>query len=655
MAFYDELINQWIQDHPQGLSPEETASIEMGTPETAQPLTVPPLEALTSAPDTRTSTMRGAEISTFNPASARQRLEFSKEATKGMEASDAARAQESANAQLDANARQAALGVEAQRRVGEAEAEANRVAQESQQAETDLLNRQAIDVAAEEATNAAKVNQAFADWQAQSAKVSAMRVDPDRLMKNAGPTGRLGFGAAAFMEGFLGAKGIKIHAIDQINKRVDDDINAQLTDIEQGKETTAQFRMFYEAARQGAQDDRLVRDKLRAFYLASLKSQATANALGAKSKVDAANNFKLVTDIERQQVVNEANIQKGMYDQIQTQVNLKRELGVRYAGIANDRAKWQAEDKRIRDLAAGKQAEQQPVFVDPQTGNPIGEVRKGFETKAPEIQADAATVSAAVNRLRSIRDKFEKAGGRIYNGPLAGWLSSGSNRELFAEYQRAYLDLRRAATGTASSAKEDEAIKSGSPFPEFTGVSPQTAARIMNDRIGEELDKADSRLRSFSTPNTYSAMSPAWRLESQEYTKGSYESSSEALDKQIRGVGNNDPAPDRPGSDWKGFVNAGKNVPQYGGRAYTGTLQPQWASGLDTEVEAALAGSDVARQGLWLHANDDKIHPNRRAYAQYLLREHPELAPVTEDFLPRVNPETGLEEPAKFDQPIMTP
>lgn len=196
---------------------------------------------------------------------------------------------------VDERAVLAAEGVNALGAAQAAATEAERLGAE----QTQLFHQQqALDEQRAEALAQENVMRAKGALQEQMARVAAMKVDPDRLFKEAGAGGRVGFAMAAFAEGFLGAKGIKINAIDQINRRIDRDIDAQLTDIEQGRNATNDFRTLYDIANQESADGVQARGRMRMFYLASLQQDLLAKSLTARGGVEQSQIQKALGELE---------------------------------------------------------------------------------------------------------------------------------------------------------------------------------------------------------------------------------------------------------------------------------------------------------------------------------------------------------------------
>lgn len=256
----------------------------------------------------------------------------------------------------------------------------------------------------------ASTDKAKADYLAQVQKVGAMRVDPSRLMKNAGWGGRLGLGLSAFAEGFLGAKGIRISAIENIKSAIQDDINAQLTDIQQGRETTADFRMLYDMARQETSDVAQMRQRLQGFYLEAAKHAIAADTLKYEGKLALAQGEQAIAAIVEEQNKSLAAISQHSYDQYLKALNDVRDYRLGQGQLSLQRRSVAAQETANTLAAQAAEAKRvaQIEVVDTETGGSLGLARS--EADRQKIQDrinDTTSASREASELIALMAKTD--------------------------------------------------------------------------------------------------------------------------------------------------------------------------------------------------------------------------------------------------------
>lgn len=256
----------------------------------------------------------------------------------------------------------------------------------------------------------ASTNKAKADYLSQVQKVGAMRVDPARLMKNAGWGGRLGLGLSAFAEGFLGAKGIRVSAVENIKSAIQDDINAQLTDIQQGRETTADFRTLYDMARQETSDASQLRTRLQGFYLEAAKHAIAADTLKYEGKLALAQGEQAIAAIEAEQGKSLAAISQHSYDQYLKALNDVRDYRLGQGQLSLQRRSVSAQEEANRLARQADMAKRLAGIevVDTETGASLGLARS--EQDRQKIQDrinDTTSASREASELISLMSKTD--------------------------------------------------------------------------------------------------------------------------------------------------------------------------------------------------------------------------------------------------------
>lgn len=396
----------------------------------------------------------------------------------------------------------------------------------------------------------------------QMQKVGAMRVDPSRLMKNAGFTGRMGMGLAAFAEGYLGAKGIKINAVQNITSAIDEDIQAQLTDIEQGKTVTEGFKTLYDMAKEDATNRSDLLLRLRGFALESAKSKIASESLRFEGKLSVAEGEAKIAAIEQEQAKSFQEITRHAQDAYITQVKNAQDNRIQRGRLAIESQRLAFDQQQYADAKAAAANKDSRVFVDssdPMNATVIGEVRDEIQGEALAAAQNKASETAGYSKMgRDLRDKMIAAEVRQYTGPFKQFLSE--NPALYAEYMRYFAVYRKSMTGMAASKDEDKRIREGVPYPEMTGVSAKEAASILNQKTLEDLNAADTQLSGLSKPGTYRGFANDWKTEAKGFSPDAPPDSPQG--KLVKSMGKNNPGafeavdnPTQPAQfSWSGYL-----------------------------------------------------------------------------------------------------
>lgn len=154
-------------------------------------------------------------------------------------------------------------------------------------------------------TARASADAAQADYRTALAAYSAAHVDPAQLWEQAGSGGQAGMMFTAFVHDFLGARGIQTSGLDSIKTAIQNNINAQLTALDQKKQVTAGFKELWEMQRSQSATDTEARQRLNGFYLASVKSGIEAKLATYDSPLALAKGQSAIAAITKEQAGND--------------------------------------------------------------------------------------------------------------------------------------------------------------------------------------------------------------------------------------------------------------------------------------------------------------------------------------------------------------
>lgn len=640
---FDPYLGRTVEDGALGTgTPSYADSMGLALDPAVQP-------QATAAPQTteapRTATGGGYSWSGFDPAAAEARRAFSDRAIAGLEGQDAAEVGAIVDDARAANEGASAYRMAGQDAVNDATAGVTEASAAGYGAIGDEQAQMAVDAANEEKQFTAEIDQRLAQWQQVATQTAAMRVDPDRLIRTTSTGERMGLAASAFADVFLQPRGIKVGAIDNIQKRIQQDIDSQVTDIEQGKFATSQFRSFYEAARTGAADARDVRERLNNMTLSALENKVKEKIGAAQSKLDQANGYKLLTEIQAVKLESDAKITQYAMEATQARRMAAQELKVKWAGIAAERRAQDWRESPMNPANMPKIEQQAPPaqlfspLINPESGQaePIAVFRPELanDTTVRQVQEEAGEVAGMISEGRALRDRIQSFAGRVYAGPMGQRARSEAAQNLYTEYMQYFNKYRKFMTGAAGTNTEDKRYEQAIPLSTLMGASPSESVHAFNHQVGMAINAADMKFSSYHDPRygQYRGFAPDWKKESNQYEKSAPQRDAEyeVEQKRVKSLRAVRPA-EGVSTNWsdyardKNWVSPGVEGPRDTMEMeYSPSRMPDWAAAMDERADRALKGSEVALQYLQNNAKDEDIHPNRRAYAQYLLNRYPEL------------------------------
>lgn len=151
----------------------------------------------------------------------------------------------------------------------------------------------------------ANADAAQADYRTALAAYSAAHVDPSQLWEQAGTGGQMGMMFTAFTHDFLGARGVQTSGLDSINAAIKNNINAQLTALDQKKQVAAGFKELWDMQRSQSATDAEARQRLNGFYLASVKSGIEAKLATYDSPLAIAKGQAAIAALTKEQASND--------------------------------------------------------------------------------------------------------------------------------------------------------------------------------------------------------------------------------------------------------------------------------------------------------------------------------------------------------------
>lgn len=258
------------------------------------------------------------------------------------------------------------------------------------------------------------IAQSRADYVAALNDFRASKVNPAQLWDNMSTGERIGTMAAAFVHGFLGAKGIKTDVMDTLNRAIDRNINAQLEQIKKKGQVAEGFRNLWDMQRAESSSEAEAYTRMRGFMLeaATLEveqhmgqfktgvTQAKGEAAKAKLEAERAKNmfevFKYVDQSKNAQ----------MQQELSWQVAKMQNAQQGYANSIAARRLKLDEAKAAREKAQEAKAR---VLINPETGRAERVFRDDVDkSQVAEVRNRMAGLEASNAQVARIRELSRK-------------------------------------------------------------------------------------------------------------------------------------------------------------------------------------------------------------------------------------------------------
>lgn len=302
-------------------------------------------------------------------------------------------------------------------------------------------------------------------------------------------SGGLALAGAAFIQGFLGARGININVTGQVDHWVEREMQHHQQMIQNRQGAANQQLTLFGIARQSAQDDYEARQRLRGFVTEGMKAKLLMEAdryQSGAAKADAmAKAAQLDIDQQNTMIALQNGVEKKAFEARQLGIqsaSAQAKASVDYGHLSIERAR----EERLRKASENK-GEKEPMspisdpaspqldpfgkrVVDPKTGKAVSNGaflwapderadkvnRTQAVKKASELKKDYQYASQAMDELITLRKKAEKVMG------LPDYVKERDEDYLQykAEKTRLITIIRRAATGLSFTAGENETYES---------------------------------------------------------------------------------------------------------------------------------------------------------------------------------------------------
>jgi hypothetical protein len=338
----------------------------------------------------------------------------------------------------------------------------------------ELAGRQAqlaTESAAEYEIAMQKTRQYASDYEVQLKQLSQMGVNPGRLYSNM-TTGQKGTAlVAAFVTDFLGTKGIKTSAMDIINRGIDQDIDAQVTAINNKRTVADGFARLWGMQREQSQSDYEAKMRMKGMMLESFKTEVAGKLGQFDSDIARAKIPLALAQVDENLAKVKVDLIKFRNDQFNQDAN--RNVQIRGQNVqASIASASRAHDLKLKQMELDAKKGSSPfdpsLFVRDSQGNVINQA-PDKESRA-KSQEKIVGYETHVRKLQGLTEALREVG-KTYNGPMNKLFLNGLEAKYKSQYHDVLSSFIKATSGTAAGEPEVKRLEQVYPFADFaTGL-----------------------------------------------------------------------------------------------------------------------------------------------------------------------------------------
>ncbi len=280
------------------------------------------------------------------------------------------------------------------------------------EAQNDFLTKEQAAVA----NSQAEAKASMADYKAALQDYAAAQVNPAQLWEAAGHEGQFAMLATAFLHDFLGVKGIKTSGMDSIKSAIQNNISAQIENMNKKQAVANGFKQLWEMQRAQSATDAEARVRMNGFYLQALTNEIDARLGTFDSKLALTKSEAAKAKLMQEQVKNDLLLQQ----HIDTSANqrAKQRVDMYQSELAASSARYTA-DAHIKaaQIAAGAKAQSplEGVIVDVSASGKNTAIRRFLPGMSKDAMddirgkvANAVKLADNIKRLQAIQEEVGK-------------------------------------------------------------------------------------------------------------------------------------------------------------------------------------------------------------------------------------------------------
>ena len=262
------------------------------------------------------------------------------------------------------------------------------------------------------AQNKAEAASSLSDYRAALSDFAASGVNPSQLWDSGGNRGQFAMVATAFLHDFLGAKGIQTSGLDSIKQAIQNNISAQVANMNHKGEVAAGFKTVWDMQRAQSASDAEARQRVFGFYLQGLTNHIESTLGTYDSGLALAKGQAAIAKLQQEQVNNDLAVRT----HIDQSANQRTANQVALVGheLAASSAKYAADQHfAAAALAAGAKGKNDPsVGLLADKGGTyyrrfLPDVEKATADKIRQSSQGVGQVATNIQTLIGLQDKID--------------------------------------------------------------------------------------------------------------------------------------------------------------------------------------------------------------------------------------------------------
>lgn len=329
----------------------------------------------------------------------------------------------------------------------------------------------------------------MADYGSMLQEIRATNINPGKLFADMTGGEQSGMLVTAFVNDFLGTKGIKTSAMDTYNKAVERSIDAQIANLNNKKVVADGFRQMWDMQRAMSKTDEEARARIHGIALQSLKDTVASKLASYDSELARARLPAAVAAIDKALIDTTVTLDETARKRTFEDAKFEFDKWATKAGLAmQSRSLKLQEDRAAMEKAAmgGIDPKVAEVVVRGDGGQVLG--RAGDKDRAKDLQArvdGAAKMTRNFERMRELQRKLKST----YKGFGASYITSNDKAELESLINETKADYLRAVSGLTVNESEakrlDQVFNTDSMMREF--FSGEDIGLVVNAKFNQRL------------------------------------------------------------------------------------------------------------------------------------------------------------------------
>lgn len=307
-----------------------------------------------------------------------------------------------------------------------------------------------------------------ADLEQALAEYRAADVNPNALWQSMEGVEKGATLAGAFLDGFLGAKGIKTNAMAMFDRAVERNIAAQVENIRKKGQVAEHFKALWEMAMQEGQTEAEARQRIHAFHLAGAEKQIAAEVAKYDSDLARANGAAAIATLRDNLTTRLNDIQDKAYNRAQHRIQQaldtehrsqqlaiqKSQNALGWANYRENKRQFNEQMDAKKAAAAGQMPETMKLVIkNPLTGKAeaVATSDEGWK-RVTEVSQFVAEYKEALDEYLRIAEEE----GAVYDGPGGKYIRGTGSAKVVAAQKNLAWKYAQALSGKTMTKSEIE-------------------------------------------------------------------------------------------------------------------------------------------------------------------------------------------------------